>query len=135
MNHFVEKFSKKHGKPLKPPTQSTLNRLMECHWPGNIRELENMIERASILTQGTSLEIPEHLLTSVSIPTSMPNPTESAPSKSIQSLEEVEKDHILRVLENTNWRVSGDGGAADILGLNRSTLEARMKKLGISRNP
>ena len=106
---------------------------MEYPWPGNIRELENTIERASILNQGTSLEIPEHLLTSVSIPTSMPDPFASSPSKSLQSLEEVEKDHILNILENTNWRVSGEGGAAEILGLNRSTLEARMKKLGVER--
>ena len=133
VTHFVNKFSKKHGKKLAPPSQSTFTRLMEYRWPGNVRELENAIERAAILSQGKVLEVPQHLFESISIPTSTPAPPESVPSKSLQSLEDVERDHILTVLENTNWRVSGEGGAAHVLGLNRTTLEARMKKLGISR--
>ena len=106
---------------------------MNYPWPGNIRELENTIERAAILCQGKILEIPEPLLSSSAIPLSNSDAADSEPSRSLQSLEEIERDHILNVLEHTNWRVSGEGGAAEILGLNRSTLEARMKKLGISR--
>ena len=133
VSHFLKRFSKKHGKNLQLPAQATLARLMNYSWPGNIRELENTIERAAILCQNKTLEVPEHLITSAAIPTARHDSSESTDSRSLQTLEEIERDHILNVLENTNWRVSGDGGAAEILGLNRSTLEARMKKLGISR--
>jgi formate hydrogenlyase transcriptional activator len=92
-------------------------------WPGNIRELEHVIERAVILSQGSQLELDDW----------MPKGPASAGGAPPDTLEEVERSHILAVLHQTAWRVSGEKGAAKILGLNPTTLEARMKKLGISR--
>jgi transcriptional regulator with GAF, ATPase, and Fis domain len=101
-----------------------LGALQRYQWPGNIRELEHVIERAVILSEGPQLEPIEWL-----------TPTSGKPSGSEQvlTLEEMERQHIVDVLEQTNWRVSGEKGAAKILGLNATTLEARMKKLGIER--
>ena len=96
---------------------------MEYKWPGNVRELEHVIERAVILSDGSELEPIEWFST----------PIGKVDHETLQTLEELERDHIVRVLERTNWRVSGDKGAAKILGLNPTTLEARMKKLGITR--
>jgi len=93
------------------------------HWPGNVRELENVIERAVIVSTGKKLVLGEWLST-----------TEAPSDKSeIPTLEELERNHILEVLEMTDWRVSGEKGAAKILGRKRTTLEARMQRLGIRR--
>jgi transcriptional regulator of acetoin/glycerol metabolism len=88
-----------------------------------VRELQNVIERAVILTSKGRLEIAEIA----------PSPSGGAPRRRGRTLEDVERDHILAVLEETSWRVSGDRGAAKILGLKRTTLEARMQRLGIRR--
>ena len=98
--------------------------LQRYSWPGNIRELEHIIERAVILSEGPELE-----------PIDWLSPTSGKVSGNGKSLtlEETERQHIRDVLEQTNWRVSGDKGAAAILGLKPTTLEARMKKLDISR--
>ena len=98
--------------------------LLAYPWPGNVRELENIIERGVILCQGSQLEAGEWL----------PKPLAfSLPSSRITTLEEREREHILKALEHTGWKVSGNGGAAVLLGLKPTTLEARMKKLGIRR--
>jgi len=97
--------------------------LQHYHWPGNIRELEHVIERAVILTEGPELAIVDWLST----------PSQLGDRGRLPTLEELERDHIVQVLEHSNWRVSGDNGAASILGLKPTTLEARMKKLGIQR--
>lgn len=97
--------------------------LQRYQWPGNIRELEHVIERAVILSEGPELEPIDWL---------PPSDSKSGVAKTM-TLEEMERQHILDVLEQTSWRVSGDKGAAAILGLKPTTLEARMKKLGISR--
>ena len=97
--------------------------LIDYSWPGNIRELENVIERAVILTQGNKLDIGD------SIPNSIVLPHE----EEIITLEENEKRLILKALEVTNWKTSGEKGAAKLLDIKRTTLEARMKKLGITR--
>ena len=122
-SHFAKKFGAKHGKRIESVPQSTIHALPSYPWPGNIRELENMIERAVILTQGSQLEIADWHAR----PASMP-----AVAK-IASLEELEREQILQVLGLTSCRVSGEKGAANLLGLKRTTLEARMKKLGIAR--
>jgi len=98
--------------------------LQRYPWPGNIRELEHVIERVVIVSEGQELE-PIDWLSPVS--------GKGSGNGKTLTLEEMERQHIHDVLEQTNWRVSGDKGAAAILGLKPTTLEARMKKLGISR--
>lgn len=99
---------------------------MEYNWPGNIRELENIIERALIFSKGDTLEYGDWL--------PMPKQDDiKGSSDKLLPLEEMERQHIIAALEKTNWKVSGEKGAAKILGLNPTTLEARMKKMGIMR--
>ena len=100
-----------------------MNDLLNYSWPGNVRELENVIERAIIISQGKKLDLGN----------SLPKNNRSTKEARIGTLEEIERRHILKALESTNWRVSGEKGAAKLLGLKRTTLEARMKKLDIRR--
>lgn len=123
VSYFVKKFASRMGKSIESVSGSAMQRLKSYTWPGNIRELEHVIERAVILNQGPELTLDEW----------MPRSTEVGLNAGPATLEEVERAHILGVLGLTNWRVSGEKGAARILGLNATTLEARMKKLGISR--
>ena len=123
VKHFCQKHEAKIGKKIIHISPNVIDDLMSYDWPGNIRELENLIERALILTRGNTLERGEWL------------PEHSTEEKSgSDKLEDVEKQHILEVLNKAGWKVSGDKGAAKILGLNATTLEARMKKLGIKRD-
>ncbi len=117
---FVEEFSETMGKTIETIPQETMNALKSYRWPGNIRELRNIIERAMIVTNDSSLhvELPRR------------RPAKEVPRS---RLEEIERDHIKAVVESTGWRISGEGGAAEILGLKPTTLEGRMKKLGIIR--
>ncbi|MBU2648226.1 sigma 54-interacting transcriptional regulator [bacterium] len=120
VDYNVKKIAKRLGKTIKIIPVSVMNSLRHYHWPGNIRELENVLERAVIASSGPKLRLVDELkqpLTDV-------NPKQ-------RTLEAVEHDYILQVLEETQWKVSGKNGAAEILGLDRSTLRARMKKLGI----
>ncbi|HQR45177.1 MAG TPA: sigma 54-interacting transcriptional regulator [Thermoanaerobaculia bacterium] len=120
---FVRSFSQRMGKLIESIPKKTMERLQAYPWPGNVRELRNVIERAMILSDGPVLRVgsfaPEKLGAGV--------------SREGGTLEEVERAHIVAVLERTRWRVSGEGGAAELLGLNRTTLQSRMKKLGIER--
>jgi PAS domain S-box-containing protein len=119
---FVKEFGKKMGKRVEKIQKKSMESLERYPWPGNIRELRNAIERAMILCNDLTLriEIPQTPVTG-SAPASM-------------TLEELERKHILDVMEMTEWRVRGERGAAQILGLKPTTLEARMRKLGIKRN-
>jgi formate hydrogenlyase transcriptional activator len=121
--HFAMFYAAKMGKPVGPLSADVLDRLAAYGWPGNVRELQNVIERAVILSSKSRFELPDLLA---------PRGGGSPPSRP-PSLEDVERQHIVATLEETGWRVSGDRGAAKILGLKRTTLEARMKKLGIFR--
>jgi transcriptional regulator with GAF, ATPase, and Fis domain len=109
--------------------------LRRYEWPGNVRELQNVIERAAVVSTGRTLQLPEAWAVSFS---SLPG-GEAAEGPSIESLrreatlEELERSHILQVLQQTGWRVEGPRGAAMILGLNPSTLRSRMMRLGIRR--
>lgn len=125
VKHFVKKYEGKMGKEIKNIPDNVVEALMEYDWPGNVRELENLVERALILTNSHILEYGDW------IPTAK-NATANAKS-SLQKMDDVEKEHIITVLNSTGWKVSGEKGAAKILGLNATTLEARMKKLGITR--
>jgi len=119
---FVNKISKRLGKSIENIPTSVMNALLDYQWPGNIRELENVLERAVINSSGPKLRLVDEL---------------QKPHKDLttakKTLNEVERDYIVRVLEQTNWKVSGPNGAAEILGLNRSTLRARIRKLGIQQ--
>jgi transcriptional regulator with GAF, ATPase, and Fis domain len=128
VKHFIHKYESRMGKKIKDVSPKVIEALMNYDWPGNIRELENLIERALILTFGDTLEQGDWL------PMAKATATNGETAKLAQrTMEEVEKDHIISTLKQTNWKVSGEKGAAKILGLNATTLEARMKKLGIVR--
>ena len=122
VEHFLTKFEKRFGKKGGVVTKKVMDDLMNYPWAGNIRELENVIERAVIISQGNKLKLGD----------SLPK-TFTSKKQKITTLEKNERDYILKALEFTNWRVSGEKGAAKLLGLNRTTLEARMKKLEIFR--
>lgn len=124
VRHFVEKYSIKTGTKIDTISQQVMKTLQSYRWPGNVRELENIIERALVTTKGTSLEVGDWFLPQKN--------TVSNPSHT-HTMQEIEKTHICKTLEKTHWRVSGVGGAAEMLGLKPTTLEARMKKLGIKR--
>jgi formate hydrogenlyase transcriptional activator len=117
---FVEEFSKAFGKRVDSIDKDNLVALQQYAWPGNIRELRNLVERAMIGATGHRLTI------------ALPQPTPAASRRS-PKLVDVEKEHIRRVLESTGWRIRGAGGAAERLGLKPTTLETRMAKLGVRR--
>ena len=123
VKHFMQKYSAKIGKTVQTITKSAMNTLQSYHWPGNVRELENIVERALVISQGTRLELGDWFS----------RPESKDQQNDILSIQDLEKNHILKVLDLTSWRVSGKGGAAEILNLKPTTLEARMKKLGIKR--
>ncbi len=120
VEHFVSTYSKKTGKTISSVSPRVMQSLQSHSWPGNVRELANVIERAVIHTQGSVLQIVDQF-------------EEVADQVPTQTLEEVEREYIIRTLENTGWRIEGKYGAAGILGLNPSTLRTRMLKLGIQR--
>ena len=117
---FVAEFGKSLGKTIDTIPQATMETLQRYHWPGNVRELRNVIERAVIVCEGSTLHI--------QLPAA---PT--APRRPARTLEEVEREHIRDVLDTTRWRIRGPGGAAEILGLRPTTLESRMAKLSLYR--
>jgi formate hydrogenlyase transcriptional activator len=110
-------------KNIQTVPAKTLAILSSYAWPGNVRELENLVERSVILTQGADLQVPISELQAAS---------DSALS-SLTALEEAERDHILRVLQETKWVVGGASGAAARLGVKRTTLQSKMQKFGIIR--
>ncbi len=124
--HFTKKYASQHRKPIARIASATLRALSAYAWPGNVRELEHLIERAVILSQGPVLAIDEFEQESLS---GASEKTGSRP----KTLAEAERIHILDVLHHTNWVLAGQHGAATKLGMKRSTLQHRMKKLGIKR--
>jgi len=125
VHNFVTKYANKMGKQLNNISQSTLDKLQNYPWPGNVRELENVIERAVILSPKNSLHIPE-----LKVVANNHNPE----LERILSLTDMEKSHIIKVLKITDWKISGDQGAAVILEMHPNTLRSRMSKLGIRRS-
>jgi formate hydrogenlyase transcriptional activator len=121
---FVTRKQASLGKNITRIPERAMEAFQRYGWPGNVRELENVIERALILSSGETLFFDEHLL-------QLDGATE--PGVRGESLEEIERAHILQVLEDCRWKISGPGNAADRLGLNRSTLRSRMERLGIRR--
>jgi len=127
VKHFLQKYEGKMGRKISNVEPKVIDSLMAYDWPGNIRELENLVERAMIISPGNTLEYGDWL-------PSVHLATNNDGKASLQKLDDVEKDHIIDILKKVNWKVSGEKGAAKILGLNPTTLEARMKKLGIKRD-
>jgi len=117
---FVQEFNTKMGRSVDVISRKTMEALRRYPWPGNVRQLRNQIERAMILSDGRSLEV------------EFPDSRRTSAEPSV-TLENVERRHILEVMEGTSWRIGGKGGAAEVLGLSRTTLNSRLKKLGISR--
>jgi formate hydrogenlyase transcriptional activator len=113
------------GKQIDTISSETMSALVRYPWPGNIRELQNVIERAVILSKGPTLKVP---LSDLKVRGTTP-----VPANGSSTLEEVERRHILSVLEQTNWVFAGPNGAAARLGIKRPTLQFRMQKLGIAR--
>jgi transcriptional regulator with GAF, ATPase, and Fis domain len=122
VNYFIDKITKRLGKTISLVPVNVMDALRTYHWPGNIRELENVLERAVINSSGPKLHLVDEL---------------KKPNKDLtntnRTLADVEREYILRVLEQTHWKVSGNNSASEILGLNRSTLRARMRKFDIRK--
>jgi transcriptional regulator with GAF, ATPase, and Fis domain len=130
--YFVEKLRLKLGRKVMRIPDRAVKELAAYDWPGNVRELENIIERSMIVSAGPELEvdgIPWHTQPHIGKPPSAP----AAETASIRPLAEVEREYIRRVCEHCGWKVNGEGGAAERLGLKPNTLRSRMKKLGIER--
>jgi formate hydrogenlyase transcriptional activator len=123
VSHFVEIYGRRMGKDIEHIPPDTMSALSSYQWPGNIRELQNFIERSVIVSSGNVLHPPLMSLKSAA----------AVESIGAITLEDAERDHILKTLEQTRWVVSGPNGAAARLGIKRSTLYFRMQKLGISR--
>jgi formate hydrogenlyase transcriptional activator len=126
VTHFVRKFSRQMNKSIEDIPDEVIEVLKISHWPGNIRELQNFIERSVLVTQGPILT------PRIAELKGLMHAAASAPS---QSLSDAERAHIMGILKETNWVVGGPNGAAVRLGLPRTTLISRMQKLGISNNP
>jgi formate hydrogenlyase transcriptional activator len=136
VHHFTQQFARRMRKTIETIPASTMQSLMQYPWPGNIRELQNIIERAVILSPGPVLQVCRtDLLPRAAEMVPMPHePLDRARCTSLRSaLEETERRRILRALEECKWMVAGPDGAAVRLGLKRSTLQYRMQKLGLSR--
>ena len=127
VNFFAQRFAQQMKKPITTILTETITELSAYSWPGNIRELQNLIERAVILSRGSVLEVPLAEIRQTANVALM-NQTQG-PTK----LEAVEREHIMKVLREAGWVIGGNAGAAARLGLNRTTLNNRMRKLGITR--
>jgi formate hydrogenlyase transcriptional activator len=127
---------RKFGKQIDQITPETMQCLENYHWPGNVREMQNVIERAVILSTGSLLNLDSSLQVNTELETAKadaaPRPV---PSSKLAALDVVTKNHILSVLAETSGVVDGPTGAAKILGIHPNTLRSRMRKLGITRTP
>jgi formate hydrogenlyase transcriptional activator len=147
VRYFVQKMSRRQNKTVEYVPSDVMDALVNYSWPGNIRELENLIERAVLLSPGKELQVPIAELkasrSNVPRPVLGTDSVDMAPLNNtvapagaagpLATLEETQRRHILRALRQTEWRLSGPRGAAKLLGMKRTTLQARMRKLGIKR--
>jgi formate hydrogenlyase transcriptional activator len=127
VRHFAQQFARRMKKTIETIPAEAMEALTRYDWPGNIRELQNLIERAVILSAGQTLEVPVAALAARQTP--------PASRETGETLEEADRRHIIGALERSNWVIAGANGAAARLGIKRSTLQFRMRKLGIVRPP
>jgi formate hydrogenlyase transcriptional activator len=123
VRYFVEKYARRMNRKVETIPAETLELLVRYPWPGNIRELENLIERAVIVSPGPVLRVPVSELKS-----------SSEQAGDALTLRAAEREHILKALEATNWVLAGPRGAATRLGMKRTTLQSKMRKLGVQRS-
>jgi formate hydrogenlyase transcriptional activator len=146
VRYFVQRFSRRQNKTVEYVPADVMDALVNYAWPGNVRELENLIERAVLLSPGKELRVPLAELkaapaASAGLAMASENFSQglstragaSENSAAVGTLEEVERQHIVRALRQTQWRIAGPRGAAHLLGMKRTTLQARIRKLGIKR--
>jgi formate hydrogenlyase transcriptional activator len=145
VRYFVQNFSRRLNKTVQYVPADAMDALVNYAWPGNIRELENLIERAVLLSPGKELRVPLSELKQATLSVSdisdisadgsilPPSSPAAGPVAPVATLEEAERQHILRALRQTEWRIAGPKGAASVLGMKRTTLQARMRKLNIRR--
>lgn len=145
VRYFVQKFSRRQNKTVEYVPSQAMDAMVNYPWPGNVRELENLIERAVLLSPGKELRVPlaefkdfapasNFALGPLDHSHTNPPPASTAvPAVPVSTLDDAQRQHILHVLRQTHWRISGPRGAAAILGIKRTTLQARMRKLGIKR--
>jgi formate hydrogenlyase transcriptional activator len=139
VRYFVQKFSRRLNKSVAYVPAEAMEALASYSWPGNIRELENFIERAVLLSPGKELRVtiselkPVTAADDTAADSSASSTSSTSSAAAISTLEDAERQHILRALRQTEWRIAGAKGAAAILGMKRTTLQARMRKLGIRR--
>jgi formate hydrogenlyase transcriptional activator len=127
VRHFTQKFARRMGRRVETIPAEAMAALVRYAWPGNVRELENVIERAVILSPGAALHVPVADLKAEAAPATLPS------TDGHRSLADAEREHILRALRDTRWVLGGSAGAAARLGMKRTTLQSKMKKLGIER--
>jgi formate hydrogenlyase transcriptional activator len=124
--YFADKYARRMGKQIESIPKETMDALSRYAWPGNIRELQNLMERAALLSTGPSLRVP---LAEILADTGLSEASRG------NALEQTEREHVVRALRESNWVVGGARGAAARLGLKRTSLAYKMQKLGISRPP
>ena len=125
-SYFIDHYNRKAGKKITGVSDKVLRSMLAYSWPGNIRELENLIERSVLLAKGTIIE-------DISLPTQTSNISPNAQDSYVKTIHENERDHIISVLKKCNGKIWGAGGAAEVLNLPPSTLKSKMKKLGIQK--
>ncbi len=134
VNHFIRKIGRKIGKNITEIPKETMEAFKSYSWPGNIRELENLVERLMIMSPDASLDLSGWQPSpDVHVPVNIDNMPSGTTQDRVESnhMRDAEKNHIVKILERTNWRIRGKGGAAELLNLKPTTLSSKMKKLGI----